>query len=332
MLRATILIPTHRHAATLPMAVASVQSQGRDEIEILIVGDGANDALRSVALSLAAADRRIRFFDFPKGPRHGEGHRHVALREARGRIVCYQSDDDLWLPNHLDVMEAALKEADFAGGMHVNVGKDGKLRGYYFDLEQPAFREPYLEWRANGLGDWASGGFGLSFAAHSLDAYRRLPEGWATSPDNRTTEHWMWHKFVRQAWCRVKCPPVPVALHFPAPERASWSDERLAGELRGWAEIIARPDGMARVYQAMTEEMGERLLRQKAAEMGRHDQEIRQLRAEAEAGRAWAAERDLRRMAEAERDRLVASTSWRMTAPLRALADRLKALRSRRAT
>lgn len=314
MLRASILIPTHSHAATLPLAVASVQTQGRDEIEILIVGDGVNGELRSAISALALADRRIRFFDFPKGPRHGEAHRHTALQEARGRIVCYQSDDDLWLPNHLDTMEAALKEADFAGAMHVNATADGRLRGFYFDLEKSEFREPWLEWRVNGLGDWAGGGFGLSFAAHRLDAYRRLPEGWAASPDNRSTDQWMWHKFVRQAWCRVKCPPVPVALHFPAQERATWTDDRRAAELRGWAAIIARPDGMTRLYQMMAEEMGERLLRQWAADRDRQGRKMRQF------------------LAKAGRGMFTALGGWRMAARLRALAGRLKAFRFRRGT
>jgi glycosyltransferase involved in cell wall biosynthesis len=40
MLRASVLIPTHERPATLPFAVKSVQSQGIDEIKILIVGDG----------------------------------------------------------------------------------------------------------------------------------------------------------------------------------------------------------------------------------------------------------------------------------------------------
>jgi len=99
MCRASVLIPTHGHrAATLPLAVASVQAQGIEDIEILIVGDGVDDAVRSTVEGLQAADARIRFFDFPKGPRNGEIHRDGVLRQARGRIVCYQADDDLWLP------------------------------------------------------------------------------------------------------------------------------------------------------------------------------------------------------------------------------------------
>jgi hypothetical protein len=93
-----------------------------------------DDAVRATARQLQADDRRIRFFDLPKGPRHGELHRDMVLRQARGRIVCYQSDDDLWLPGHLEAMAAALEDADFVGAMQVNVDTDDRVRGYFFDL------------------------------------------------------------------------------------------------------------------------------------------------------------------------------------------------------
>ena len=89
MYRASVLIPTHSHrAATLPFAVASVQAQDIEDIEILIVGDGVDDSVRSTVERLQAKDSRIQFFDFPKGPRNGEIHRDGVLRQARGRIIC----------------------------------------------------------------------------------------------------------------------------------------------------------------------------------------------------------------------------------------------------
>ena len=125
----------------------------------------------------SAEDSRIRFFDFPKGPRHGEIYRDEVLRQARGRIVCYQCDDDLWLPGHLQDMEAALEGADFTGSMHADVGPEGRIRGYVFDPGRPEFRDPWLAWNPNRLGALASDGFGLAFGAHRLDAYLRLSEG-----------------------------------------------------------------------------------------------------------------------------------------------------------
>ena len=261
MLRASVLIPTHEHAATLPFAVKSVQAQGIDEIEILIVGDGVDDTLRTVIERLHADDARIRFFDFPKGPRHGELYRDEVLRQARGRIVCYQCDDDLWLPGHLQDMDAALESADFAGSMHAEVSPEGRIRGYVFDPGRPEFREPWLTWTPNRLGAWASDGFGLAFGAHRLDAYLRLSEGWATTPDGYPTDQTMWMKFVREPWCRTKFLPWPVSLHFPKPERNGWTGRQHVDELSRWTDLLARPDAAQHVFREILRSFADILLR-----------------------------------------------------------------------
>jgi len=93
---ATILIPTYRHAALLPYAIRSALAQEGVEIELFVVGDGVEDDTREVVASFLS-DARVRFFDLPKGERHGERLRHQALRESSAPIVCYLSDDDLLL-------------------------------------------------------------------------------------------------------------------------------------------------------------------------------------------------------------------------------------------
>ena len=80
---------------------------------------------------LTAADPRVRWFDNPKGPRHGELHRHAALQEARGEIVCYLCDDDLWLPDHVERMRALLDGA--------------RLRVHAPVLDRPRGRDPLLQ-------------------------------------------------------------------------------------------------------------------------------------------------------------------------------------------
>ena len=108
MTDATILIPTYRHAALLPYAVRSALAQEDASIELFVVGDGVEDDTRA-ALEPFLSDRRVRFFDLPKGERHGELNRHAALAEASGRIVCYLSDDDLLLPGHVATMLASAR-------------------------------------------------------------------------------------------------------------------------------------------------------------------------------------------------------------------------------
>ena len=262
MRRASVLIPTHNHASTLPLSVASVQDQGVDDIEILIVGDGVGDDTRAAVGALQAADPRIRFFDRPKGPRLGEAHRDAILRQAQGRIVCYQCDDDLWLPGHLEALERALTDADFAGAMQVDVDPGDRVRGYFFDLEHPAFTEPWLAWTPNQLGDWASDGFGLAFGAHTLEAYLRLPLGWSTTPPGLPTDQFMWHKFMREAGRRTAFLRTPIALHFPAKDRLDWTPAQRADELTRWRAMIEQPGAATRLRDDLLGDLGERLLQQ----------------------------------------------------------------------
>jgi hypothetical protein len=348
MPRISVFLPTHEHASTLPYAVRSVQMQGVEDLEILICGDGVTGEVRGAVEELRRADPRIRFFDLPKAPHRGELNRDHVLRQAKGEIICHQNDDDLWLPGHIDVLEKALEDADFVGAMQVDVDVDGTVKAYFFDLERPEFVDPWLQWKPNELGSWACDGFGPIFAAHRRDAFLRLPEGWTTTAPGLPADQSLWHKFLRQPWCRAKFLRWPIALHFPAADRASWSPDQRAEELKRWTGTIESPDYAVQIWRKLLPDLGDRLLHQSvaatehartlqaAADAARdalaHERTLRieaeaardalaherTLRIEAEAARdALAHERTLRIEAEAARDAILASTSWRLTAPLR---------------
>ena len=128
----------------------------------------------AVVSELSASDRRIRFFDFPKGPRKGEIHRHQTLQQARGRFVAYLGDDDCWMPNHLDVLDELLTDADFGHTIQVGIDAERRIVVMPADLQNPAFRRRMLTDLFNR--------FDLTFAGHTLEAYHRLPHGWRTTP------------------------------------------------------------------------------------------------------------------------------------------------------
>src|SRR6266849_3725591 len=101
---ATILIPTHDHGPTLRASIASALRQTISEIEVFVLGDGVPDETRDIMADILKTDERVRFFDNPKDERLGELHRPVALEIAKGRIVCYLADDDLYFPGHVEHM------------------------------------------------------------------------------------------------------------------------------------------------------------------------------------------------------------------------------------
>lgn len=238
--RATVMIPTHDHGPTLLRSVPTALSQTVEEVEVLLVGDGMPAAARECARQLAREDRRVRVLENAKGPRHGEVHRHEALGRAQGQIVCYLSDDDLWLPEHLEVMESLLESADFAAAYPVRVETDGTLGDWVGDLDVPWFRREILQ---------GTNFIPLSCAGHTLDAYRRLPHGWRTTPSGIPSDLYMWQQFLAQPWCRATSGRNrPTVLHLPASLRSGWTEEQRLQELDRWADRIHQPGFAASLY------------------------------------------------------------------------------------
>jgi len=247
MTRATVLIPSHDHGALLGLAAASALAQSVADLEVFIVLDGADPETAAAARSLADDDSRVQVFVNPKGERHGEAHRHRALEEARGRIIYYLSDDDLWFPDHVEYLEGLLEDADFAHSLPAVVGSDGALRTPHVgDLTDPSHRE--LITRGRNF-------IPLSTAAHTLAAYRSLPEGWTPAPAGLPTDLHMWQKFVAAPEVRLTSGGRPTVLRFPTPARIDMGlDERLS-ELTSWRERIGDAEGRASIRLAVFESL-----------------------------------------------------------------------------
>jgi GalNAc5-diNAcBac-PP-undecaprenol beta-1,3-glucosyltransferase len=227
---ATVIIPTHDHGPTLRPALASVLAQTVAELEVFVIGDGVPDVTREIVGAFERSDRRVRFFDHPKGARHGELYRHEALKQARGKIVCYLSDDDLWFPEHVETMRTLLAGHDFASSLPVHVTIEGVVASLVVDLGDKRFTKRMLG---------GTSFIPLSCGAHTLDAYRRLPEGWSTTPPGIYTDLFMWQKFLRQPGCRAQSGTLPTLLLFPSRgRRDSTSNERVE-ELERWASKVA---------------------------------------------------------------------------------------------
>lgn len=229
LLTATVLVPTTSdRGPLLPLSVGSVLTQTVQDLEVFVVGDGVDDATRRVVEEMSRQDERIRFFDNPKHSRRGEEYRHAALAEARGRIVCYLTDRDLMLSQHIEIMAELLKDADFAYTLRCVIKKDGSIRIPDLpDLTHPEDRERAS--RANQL-------LPLSFAGHTLEMYRRLPHGWRTTPEGIFTDTYMWQQFLAEDSCRVATGTTPTILYFPRGSHPGWPVSRRLEELERWKD------------------------------------------------------------------------------------------------
>lgn len=232
----SVLMPTHNHAALIGYSIDSVLGQSFSSLELLIVGDGLSPDDSEAIERLASRDRRVRVLEFEKGERHGEAHRHTVLAQARGRMVCYCSDDDLLLPDHLQHMSELLAECDFCHPLPVYVNEFGVLGVAEGHLSIDVLKRRMLESRSYNF-------IALHGASHSMAFYRSLPHGWRPAPAGVPTDLWMWQQILSVPGCRVRSGSRPTMLHFPSPGRRSWDLRRRQLELEEWTRRVCRTGG-----------------------------------------------------------------------------------------
>lgn len=111
----SIIIPTRDRAAMLRDALASVCAQTYGNWEAIVINDGGED-VSAVLQSLAAqAAQRIRVIRLPQS-RGQAGARKHGVAAARGDIIAFLDDDDLYKPHHLDVLVTGLRGSGAAAG------------------------------------------------------------------------------------------------------------------------------------------------------------------------------------------------------------------------
>jgi glycosyltransferase involved in cell wall biosynthesis len=270
--------------------VESALRQTVREIEVLIVGDGADAATTAEAERLVGSDDRVRFFPFAKGPRLGEVHRTAVLREARGDAIAYLADDDLWLPGHVASVLETLAECDFVHARGLVVLADQSLQILPGDFAAPGVRERlYQRWNF----------MSLSCAAHTRALYDRLPGGWETTPADVWTDLHMWRRLLALPDCRAASTVFPTALTFPSPYRREHTLAEREAELSRWASRLSDP-AFARELERRAFALACRSIALYDLTLDVRETEIERLRGEADEGKRGLADaEDRARTAEA---------------------------------
>lgn len=243
MTRASVLIPAHDKPTTLPLTVDSVLRQTVRDLEVIVIGDGVTDAVRTVVEGLVHADDRVRFLDLPKGPHHGERYRHDAILQARSDAIFYLCDDDLFLPEHVADLLALLEDHNFVQSFNGFARPDGDIAFYPADLANPHTISLMLaeHLRYNAVS--------ITGTAHSRAFYERLDDRWDTTPQGQWPDQHQWRKFFRHPDFRGATSHRMTALQFPTSEdgRDTWTDAEREEELRRWHAVVSAPDGQAQV-------------------------------------------------------------------------------------
>jgi len=247
--RFTILLPITRAPVYLPLALESVRAQTVQEFEVLIVCDGAPEETVDYARAQKRVDSRVRPYSFPKGERFGEAHWHTALAEARGQYVVHLEDDDLWIPNHLEEMEALLSSVDFGHTLHTMLHADGRVETMLSDISDPQFRERFLAEKFNRIG--------YSVCGYRLDGYRRLSQGWGPAPQDVWTDLHMWRRFFRTAGLtfgtRMSITALVMADHL---RQHSAMEERVKANWDAWRRVLDPVERTKIIQAAWTSVVG----------------------------------------------------------------------------
>jgi O-antigen biosynthesis protein len=134
--RVSVIVPTRDRPAMLRDALASLQRQTYANWEALVI----NDAGADIAAVVDAAAGDLRRIDLPR-QRGPAAARNAGIRAARGSVLAFLDDDDLYAAGHLADLVAALRASRAALAYSgVEVVEERVLDG----KRVPVSREPFL--------------------------------------------------------------------------------------------------------------------------------------------------------------------------------------------
>ena len=112
--RVSVVIPLYNHARFITEAVASALAQGPLLREVIVVDDGSTDGSAAVMQALSETDGRIVFWSQPNRGAHAAIN--AGLHRATGELLAILNSDDVYAPDRLPRLAAAL-DADPGAGL-----------------------------------------------------------------------------------------------------------------------------------------------------------------------------------------------------------------------
>jgi teichuronic acid biosynthesis glycosyltransferase TuaG len=95
----SVIIPTFERFELCCSAINSAKTQTYKNIEIIVINDSSEDK-RYDSLK---DDENIRYFKLPVRTGLPAIVRNIGIRESRGEWIAFLDDDDIWLPNKLEM-------------------------------------------------------------------------------------------------------------------------------------------------------------------------------------------------------------------------------------
>ncbi|MEM7143748.1 MAG: glycosyltransferase [Verrucomicrobiota bacterium] len=131
----SIVISTYNWSSVLRYAVESALNQTFTDFELLVVGDGCTDDSEQVVTSFD--DPRVQWHNLDRNYGGQWAPNNHGIELARGNYIAYLGHDDLWLPNHLELLLDTINQnnTDVAFSLALFFGApgcDGRVVGGVF--------------------------------------------------------------------------------------------------------------------------------------------------------------------------------------------------------
>jgi glycosyltransferase involved in cell wall biosynthesis len=221
--RVSVIIATYNWSSVLPYSIGSVLRQTMSDFEVLVVGDGCTDD--SAAVVAGIGDPRVRWINLPANSGHQSAPNNEGLRQAKGELIAYLGHDDLWLPQHLELLVSAIDRSSYDMAHSITAAIEAK--GEVF---------PVVAWPEAG-----------SWGPPSCTLHRRsvmnAVGGWRDYRELKITpEIDLWRR-AHQAGLRFTSLARLTVIKFPASGRRNVYQIRPSHEQAAWfARIETEPD------------------------------------------------------------------------------------------
>lgn len=131
----SVVIPTYQRAHLVGQAIESVLAQSYRDYEIIVVNDGSTD---DTATRLSEFADRIRVIH--QANRGVSAARNAGIQVAKGDLLAFLDDDDLWLPGKLASQVALFARNSAVGLVYGDMklfDEAGERQGSYVDRCPP---------------------------------------------------------------------------------------------------------------------------------------------------------------------------------------------------
>jgi len=108
--KVSVIMPAYNGEKYIAESIRSVLAQTYLDWEMIVVDDGSIDRTSEIARDFSSQDKRIIYVSQQNG---GQGRaRNTGIRMARGEVIAFLDQDDLWLKEKLELQLKAMKEAN----------------------------------------------------------------------------------------------------------------------------------------------------------------------------------------------------------------------------